>query len=54
MISSDNLLKPAPHTGCSGIGIRIPEAGSVMSKLMRRETPAEAPAVRKISSGDAG
>jgi hypothetical protein len=33
--------------------MRIPAGGSVISKLMRREMPPEAPAVRKISSGEA-
>jgi hypothetical protein len=31
-----------------------PSVGAVMSMLMRSETPAEAPAVRKMSSGEAG
>jgi hypothetical protein len=33
--------------------MRIPAVASVISKLMRREMPPEAPAVRKISSGEA-
>jgi hypothetical protein len=36
------------------MGIRMPASGASMSMLMRSETPAEAPAVRKMSSGEAG
>lgn len=36
------------------MGIRIPDVGDEMSILMRSETPAEAPAVRKIWFGLAG
>lgn len=33
------------------MGIRIPDDGGVMSMLIKSETPAEAPPVRKICAG---
>jgi len=54
MGAPEKEARVAVYSGYCGIGMRMPDFGEEMSMDMVRETPAEAPPVRKIWFGSEG